>query len=233
VDLNLWPRPLVIFASSNVFRSLTSEQQAALRGGAAAAVPLALSASRQEDVSAMRTLCARGKLTLIDLTHVQLQAFQNAVAPVYRRLERDASTRRTIREIEAMKRGLPVASNPRCAATSTTPTAPAATLLDGAWQMTVSASDVRDKADAGTYRFVLHRGRLQSSASGPDGSAHDSGTYRVDGGLVVFHITAGHDIGETWTYRWNIYRGALTFRRAPTGAAQGPANPTFAPWHRA
>src|SRR5262249_41811816 len=106
-NLSLWPRPLVILASPKVFRSLSPEQQDALRGGAASAVPQALTASRQEDASAVRALCARGNVTFVDLTRAQLRGLWRALAPVYRRLERDAGTRRAIREIESLKTALP------------------------------------------------------------------------------------------------------------------------------
>jgi hypothetical protein len=86
--------------------------------------------------------------------------------------------------------------------------------------------------DHGTYNLVLDRGRLGWTAAKGDGVSHDSGTYRVTGDLVTFHITGGHDIGETWSYRWSIYRGELTFRPPPASAPQGPPDPMFSRWHR-
>ena len=246
-NLNLWPRPLVIFASPKVFHSLSRAQQDALRKGAAAAVPEALAASTQEDTGAVRALCARGKLALVDLTQVQLQSLQRAVGPVYRKLEEDASTRRAIREIQALKGAAPLEPAIHCARASTSGPA-AATPIDGSWEMTVSASQLRGnpayaaygyenpspddfRADAGTYRFVFHDGRLRSWIHGQVSNGRDVGTYRIDGDRVIMHITSGHDVGETWSYRWSVYRDTLTFRKPPSGA-KGPPNPTFAPWHR-
>jgi TRAP-type transport system periplasmic protein len=245
-NLNLWPRPLVIFASPRVFRSLSREQRDALREGAAATVSEALAASKKEDAGAVRALCARGKLALVDLTQVQLEALQGAIEPVYRQLERDASTRRAIREIEALKRAGPAAPAIHCARSSTSGRA-AATPIDGSWEMTVRVGDLRGNPayraygfaateedfnlDQGTYRMVLHDGRLRSSLDGQVSHSRDTGAYRIEGDRVIFHITGGHDVGETWVYRWSVYRGTLTFQKPSTGA-QGPPNPTFAPWHR-
>ena len=58
-NVNLWPRPLVILMGSEVFASLTTEQQSALREAVAAAMPEALAASRAEDEDAAHPLPPR------------------------------------------------------------------------------------------------------------------------------------------------------------------------------
>jgi TRAP-type C4-dicarboxylate transport system substrate-binding protein len=246
-NLNLWPRPLVIFASRKVFGSLSAKQRDALRAGAAAAVSEALAASQKEDAGAVRALCARGMLAFVDLTSAQLGNLRRAVAPVYRRLERHAAARQAIREIEALKPAFAPVPAIHCGPASTS-RATTATPIDGSWRMTVSVDQLRRSpvyrvygndnptqqdfnADAGAYTFVFHDGRLRSSIEGQVSNGRDTGTYRIDGDRVIFHITGGHDVGETWVYRWSVYRDTLTFTKPQTGA-QGPPNPTFAPWHR-
>jgi TRAP-type C4-dicarboxylate transport system substrate-binding protein len=59
-NVNLWPRPLVIFAGNEAFESLTSKQQGVLREAATAAVPEALAAARSTDDEAAFELCRRG-----------------------------------------------------------------------------------------------------------------------------------------------------------------------------
>jgi TRAP-type transport system periplasmic protein len=243
-NLNLWPRPLVLFTSPKIFRSLSSAQREALREAAAAAVPEAMAASKNEDATAAHGLCERGKLTFVDLSSSQLTGLRRAVAPVYRRLERDPTTRQAIRAIEALKRTAPSAPPIQCKrsrATGHTGVTP----IDGSWQMTVTQGDLLGnpaygqpvtaqdvQPDVGTYRFVFHDGRLHSSILGQAVQGRDSGTYQLEGDLVVFHITGGHDLGETWSYRWSVYRDQLTFSRPPANARHGPPNPMFAPWHR-
>lgn len=245
-NLNLWPRPLVLFSSPKLFGSLTGAQRKALVAAAVAAVSEAMSASEAEDANNARLLCDRGKLAFLNLSDRQLLAMRQAVMPVYRRLDRDPSTRRTIRAIEALGQTAPGPQTLRCAPRSTSRSG-APTPLDGSWQMTVnqsqlignpayghpvSAQDVR--LDIGTYRFVFRDGHVRQSLRGPavGNPASDTGTFRVDGDLVTVHITGGHDAGETWSYRWSIYRDELTFRKPPANAPQGPPNPIFAPWHR-
>jgi hypothetical protein len=90
------------------------------------------------------------------------------------------------------------------------------------------------KGDSGTYRLSLHDGHMTTSVVSPLGTSRDTGTYHVRGDLVIIHNTAGHDVGETDTYRWGIYHGELTFSKPPhqPNGHGGPPNPTFAPWHR-
>jgi TRAP-type transport system periplasmic protein len=245
-NLNLWPRPLVIFTSIKLFRSLTGAQRRALSAAAAAAVPEAMTVSKAEDANNARLLCDRGRLAFLNLTDRELKTMRRAVMPVYRRLDHDPNTRRTVQAIEALSQTAHGPPAIHCASRS--PSGPgASTLIDGSWQMTVNqsqllgnrayghpvtADDVR--LDIGTYGYVLAKGHFHGSLRGPvvGTPADDTGTYRVNGDLVIFHITGGHDAGETWSYRWSIYRDQLTFSKPPAGAPQGPPNPMFAPWHR-
>lgn len=243
-NLNLWPRPLVIIASRRVLRSLSDDQRRTLRKAAAAAVPEAMAASRQEDSAAVRSLCARHHVALVNLTPSQLRRLAVAVKPVYRRLVRDPATRRAIRMIRTLKRATPPAPSIRCAPGSTA-TAGAVSPIDGSWQMVVDRGDLLHnpayghpptgldvKLDAGTYHLRMNHGRYEFNLRGGSGSSHDTGSYSVVGGLVTFRIASGHDVGETWAYRWSVYRNQLTFSRAPPGAPHGPPNLMFAPWSR-
>ena len=81
--------------------------------------------------------------------------------------------------------------------------------------------------DAGHYRMVLRRGRVRSSFTSPGSSGwRTTGTFSVRGDEIRFRYADGGGA----IYRWNLFRGTLTFRKAP-GVAE-PANPTFAPWAR-
>jgi TRAP-type C4-dicarboxylate transport system substrate-binding protein len=243
-NLNLWPRPLVIIASPRAFRSLSDDQRRALRMAAASAVPAAMAASRQEDSSAARALCARHHVALVNLKPSQLTRLAVAVKPVYRRLLRDPATRRVIRMIRTLKRATPPAPTIRCAP-GPTATAGAAFPIDGSWQMVVDRGDLLQnpaydhqptgldmKLDAGTYHLRMNHGRYEFTLRGGSGLSHDTGSYSVVAGVVTFRIAGGHDVGETWAYRWSVYRNQLNFSRAPQGAPRGPPNLMFAPWSR-
>lgn len=248
-NLNLWPRPTVLFASPKIFHSLSTTQQRWLREAADAAVMPAMSGTVQDDISATQVLCARHKVTFVTLTPAQLRALARAVAPVNERLSRNAATRRAITEIQALKRGLPPPPAIKCPRPAST--SAARTPIDGTWQMTVTASQLRGNpayniygynnprpreyvCDSGTYRFSFHEGHQTSSAASPCGTSHDTGIYRVyrNPNLVVIYNSAGDDLGPPFWFSWSIYHGELTLSRAPGNKHQGPPNPTFEPWHR-
>jgi TRAP-type C4-dicarboxylate transport system substrate-binding protein len=243
-NLNLWPRPLVLFTSPNIFESLSRTQREVLREAAVAAVPEAIGASEHEDAVAAAALCARHKLKFVDLTRTQFKGLRHALAPLYRQLGRDRETQQAIHAIEALREKTPGAAPIHCANSKIAgPTG--STPIDGSWRMTVNQTDLLGnpaydqhvtpqdvRLDIGTYRFDFRAGRLHLSVDGPAVHGHDAGTYRLEGDLAVFRITGGHDVGETWSYRWSVYRDQLTFSRPPATAPKGPPNPMFAPWHR-
>ena len=243
-NLNFWPRPLVIFAGPKLFRSLSAKQQEALRQAAVASIGSAMAASRQEDDQAASILCHL-PLKVVEERPSDLAALRRAVEPVYRNLSTDVTTRRLISEIDSMKRQTPADAPPSCASAKQ-PRQQALSPLDGAWQMSVTRGDLIGNAaydaghptaedlrlDQGVYRLVLHRGHAWSSIRRNALDQHETGSFTVRGGTVQFHWSNGNDAGETHTYRWSIYRGLLTFRRAPAGYPFAPPNPLFAPWHR-
>jgi TRAP-type C4-dicarboxylate transport system substrate-binding protein len=247
-NLSLWPRPLVIFAGRRRFQSLKPEQQATLRKAAAAAIPAAMSASRREDVLSASVLCRRG-LRFVDGTPKQLAAMRLAVAPVYRRLERVPTTRRWIAAIEALKRVTPAGQAIRCANKTTRSGSKGTSPIDGVWEMRIGRDDLIGNAaykllgdasphptaddlrlDVGVYRLVLHGGRVSSShhSSAEDVSA--TGDYTLHGGRIEITLSKGNSAGETWVYRWSLYRDRLTMRGVP--GVFSPPNPAFIPWRR-
>jgi TRAP-type C4-dicarboxylate transport system substrate-binding protein len=247
-NLNLWPRPLVIFAGERRFQSLKPEQQAALRNAAAAAIPVGVFASRREDAFSAGVLCRRG-LRFVDETPKRLAALRLAVAPVYRRLERVPRTRRWIAEIEALKQETSAGQPIRCANGTTRSSPQAASPIDGIWEMRVGRDDLignpaykllRDasrhptaqdlRLDPGVYRLVLHGGRVSSSITASAENVSASGVYTLHGGRIEITLTKGNSAGETWVYRWSLYRDRLTLRGFP--GVVSPPNPAFAPWRR-
>jgi TRAP-type C4-dicarboxylate transport system substrate-binding protein len=246
-DLNLWPRPLVIFAGQRRFRSLSAEQQAILRKAARAAIPPALAASRSEDAESVAVLCHRS-VHFLDERPRQMAALRLAVAPVYRRLEREPATRRWINEIEGLKGTVSAGPAIRCAKTRGAGSE-AATPVDGAWEMRVgrddlignpaykllgdasphpTADDVR--LDVGVYRLVLHGGRASLSHDSSAEHKRGSAVYTLHGDRIEIRITAGDNPGETWVYRWSLFRDRLTLRGVP--GVFSPPNAAFVPWRR-
>ena len=102
-NANLWPRPVVVFASHKLFDSLTSEQQTLLKRAVAEAVPGAIAAERARDRKSAAKLCRR-RVAFVNASEDELAALRRAVQPVYERLEREPETKRFIARIEAMRR---------------------------------------------------------------------------------------------------------------------------------
>ncbi|WP_457113141.1 TRAP transporter substrate-binding protein [Marmoricola sp. URHA0025 HA25] len=101
-NLNLWPRPLVIIVGKSAWAKLAQPQRDTLRKAVDTALQPAIDASRQEDQQALPVLC-RGGMTLPTALPQQLDALRAAVDPVYATLRRDASTKKWLDQIQALK----------------------------------------------------------------------------------------------------------------------------------
>jgi TRAP-type transport system periplasmic protein len=104
-NLNLWPRPLVIIMGKAAWTKLSGPQRDTLRKAADAALQPAIDASRLEDQQSLPVLC-RGGMTLPTALPQQLHALRAAVDPVYAALRRDASTKKWLDQIQALKKQL-------------------------------------------------------------------------------------------------------------------------------
>jgi TRAP-type C4-dicarboxylate transport system substrate-binding protein len=101
-NLNLWPRPLMIFIGTEAFDALTPSQQGVLRTAGQNTIPSALEASRAEDAEAGPSLCGAG-MTVVEASESDLAEVRATLEPVYAELERDPQTKAFIDEIRALK----------------------------------------------------------------------------------------------------------------------------------
>ncbi|HKY46485.1 MAG TPA: TRAP transporter substrate-binding protein DctP [Acidimicrobiia bacterium] len=166
-NLNLWPRPLVIFANPEVFASLTDTQQAALRDSAAAAAPGALLESRAEDDAAVAAICEEGMILAV-ASEADLAAMRAAFEPVYTDLEIEPGTRTHLRAIASLKQEFasPVESStcPGTATASDTSTTGqvGALIPDGRYQATLTTDDWAgvDGGTVGVFTMIFASGEL-------------------------------------------------------------------------
>jgi TRAP-type C4-dicarboxylate transport system substrate-binding protein len=216
-NVNLWPRPLVIFMGKEVFESLTAEQQAVLREAATAAVPEALAAARAEDDEAALELCRRG-VTFELASESELAALRNAFEPVYSDLTADPETRSAIDAITELKAEV-AASAEAPACTSTEPPTTASPIPDGTYETTLTKADWAQmteadwlKADvseeeaalAGVYRMIFDAGEW--ALRGPTGDG-EQGSYTVFRDQIEVQISEAYVI----TARWSLDGKTLTF----------------------
>jgi TRAP-type C4-dicarboxylate transport system substrate-binding protein len=248
-NVNLWPRPIVLFANGQAWAALTPAQRRILRQAVTdyqAAETNVVHVSERNDTA---TLCRRGLLRFLTASTADLAALRRAVRPVYAQLERDPQTRRYIRQIEAMRKGLSPEPAPRCA-----PTAPVAGTpgpLDGVWQYTSTAADLKavgtPEADIipesyGTFTIVIDRGRFAYTQENRQACIWGYGTFAVKGHEFEQLYTAdGGGIapdgavnrrGEFFTFRWSLYRGVLTLYPAKGKGAVSPQPSMAKPWLR-
>jgi TRAP-type C4-dicarboxylate transport system substrate-binding protein len=216
-NVNLWPRPLVIFAGKEAFESLTDEHQTVLREAATAAVPRALTAARAEDDHAALQLCRRG-LTFTDASESQLAELRRALEPLYTELRADSETRSKLDDITKLKSEVAAAADaPAC--TSTQPLATSSRIPDGTYETTLTKADwavmtksdwqksgvsEKDGAVAGPFRMTFDAGEW--SISGPNGDG-EQGSYTVYRDEIVIEINADYKI----TARWSLNGKSLTF----------------------
>jgi TRAP-type C4-dicarboxylate transport system substrate-binding protein len=232
-NVNLWPRPVVLFANAKALVGLDGRQRAALRGAARASQAATLALLQADDREATAVLCRRG-VQFVTARAADLAALRRAVQPVYDELERRAQTKAAIERIRALRADLRSSPDaPRCSGTAAEPGAPAvATPIDGVYRSDVTLEQLRrtrgydsgenHRGNAGHFKLELRGGRFR--VSGSSDGVDEEGTYSLKGGILRF---AWNQEGS-YAYRASLYRGALTLRK--TG--EGPTMFAVHPWRR-
>ena len=106
-NVALWPKVFSVVANRMMLTKLTAAQRDILRTAGREALGAAIARLHNKDRVEAGILCRRGRVTFVTATPPQLAALRAAVRPVYAQLELNPQTGSFIREIEAMKRGLP------------------------------------------------------------------------------------------------------------------------------
>ena len=248
-NVNLWPRPLVIFAGRKVFDSLRPEQRNALQQAAANVIPAQTAALRGDEQDAAGNLCRSRKLEFQTASPHDLAALRTAVQPVYDALARDPQTRKFLAAIAAVGKGVPAESAPPCRATGQTDgqAAGASSPLDGLYRVTTTAQDLRAAGtpagdvvpeNYGTWTYVFDRDRFAFTQENKDACTWGYGTFAVKGHQVEWRFTDGGGIapnnaynkpGEFFVFGWSLYRETLTLTAVP-GAS--PENFRAMTWQR-
>jgi TRAP-type C4-dicarboxylate transport system substrate-binding protein len=255
VNVNLWPRPMVIVAGAKVFASLTGAQRSWLRSSARDVLDATTKVQMAFDTEDLGSMCRRGKVKLVSASSVQLVQLRAAFAPVYEWLRQDAATARYLDEIAALRADSAVpyqlealscagiTTGPRPPASAATGTATAPSRLDGVYEVTLSEADLRAAGDAigpaneGLFRFVFERGRFAFTQHFEPTCTWGYGTFTVTGDRLRLSFIDGGGIasggavnrpGEVFDYHWSIYRNAMRWSAVPS--AVSPAGWAFKPW---
>ena len=240
-DVVLWPRVTTLAINSETWKGLTDQQRAVLEDAAGAAVPAGMRRERRLERGGTQSLCDRG-FTLARAGAGGLAALRSAVEPVYRQLESDADTRAALEQIRSLKADLPAAPTPACRSAEDPAGVQAASPVAGTWQVNVSADEIsaaprvtgeRVEDNWGLITLVLAPdGMFQMLNDRYPGQPVGLGSWTARGDLLTF--TPGGEVsmgaGETWRYRWTLFRGSLVLRRLSNEA--GPTVLTVAPLRR-
>lgn len=205
-NVNLWPRPLVLFMNEAAFAALEPVQQRVLRDAVRTALRRTLAATRSRERDAAAVLCRRG-LSFVVATPTDISTLRAALAPVYREFERDDQTRAFIARIAKLPQATSVAAEalPSC---STGERSASAAIPDGVYTNTTTADDAqRARIPAGDpfYRLLPVRHRL----------------VLTSGAFVIYDIFSdGHtEVGASGTY--SVYRDRVIFRTSEDEFALG------------
>jgi TRAP-type transport system periplasmic protein len=240
-NVNLWPRPLVLFMNREAFAKLSARQRVALRAAARVALPATLAAYQESEKQGAQSLCRRG-VSFVTAGNGDLAALRRAVQPVYDRLERDAQTKTAIGQIQAMRSAAATAPDAPACSRAASPALGRATPIDGVYVVHTTPEDLRAAGASegevmpenyGSSKMILDRGRLAQQQ--PAGYTA-AGTYTVVGDTLTLTFTRSTGgegrtrPGEVWEFRWSLYRDQLTLQRV---AGKVSPTPTLAkPWRR-
>jgi C4-dicarboxylate-binding protein DctP len=239
-DVVLWPRPTTLVMNRDAWQDLTSDQQAVLRDAARAAASPFVERERRLERGGLKVLCD-GDTSLVRAGAAGAAALRRAVEPVYRRLERDADSRAALEEIRSLKADVPAAPTPACA-TAEPARVPADSPVVGTWQVHVSAKELaaaprvtgeRVEDNWGTITLELAAdGSFEMLNDRYPGQPQGLGTWTVRGDVLTFTPggTVSQGAGETWRYRWTLFRDSLVLRRLSRDA--GPTVLMVAPLRR-
>jgi TRAP-type transport system periplasmic protein len=225
-NINLWPRPLVVFMNEAAFAALESAQRDVLREALRKALPETLAATRSRERDAAAALCRRG-LSFVVATGADMSSLREALAPVYQKLERDDQTRSFITRIGKLRQALSVSAEtlPAC---STGERSVSAAIPDGVYTNTTTADDARRaRIPAGNpfygllptrHRLVLKSGDFVMYDISSDGHTEvgASGKYSLYRDRIIFHSG-----GDTIPLEWSLEGDALKFDDGGKGGYYG------------
>jgi hypothetical protein len=220
----LWAQPTAIVMNKGSFDELSGDQQRALREASAEAFDernREASNLRDED---LQVVCGMDP-KLVEATPSQREALEAAVEPVYQMIERSPGNAEAIAQIRELK-GDAEPDTVDCGGTSE-PASDGQTQeaqLEGTFRTTLTedelanspllhdAGEVSDE-NWGELTLKLSDGRVRYTIENNRADWEASGTYTTDGDVIKMQFDS---IGETWGFRWSLYRGTLKLERDET-----------------
>jgi TRAP-type C4-dicarboxylate transport system substrate-binding protein len=241
-NVTFFPKVNALVVNDEVFDDLTDEERRILVEASGGTRDWAIGSSPASADSARRYCRGGGRVVLA--SEADLRALERAARPVYVQLERDRETRTLIAGIRALASDLatrPFEPNPCGKAAAPPATATTAASIDGVYRTSFTRGELErtplleDRGEVqdenwGDFTLTFERGRVTFEQENEIASYTTAGTFTVDGRTIVLEFTEGGNFGETFTFRWWLEGGTLTFERV--GAAPSPTPYVIKPWRR-
>jgi TRAP-type C4-dicarboxylate transport system substrate-binding protein len=234
----LWPRTVALVMNREAWERLDPEQRAVLTDAARAAVRDVMARERNNERGGGVASCS-DDFSLVRARPDAVAKLRRSVAPVYRQLERDEATLQAIEQIRAIKATLSPERVPTC---ELPPRAagPIEDRLVGRWeamatkeQLAAARREPGEDVESNWGRITLvlkADGTFQQLNDRFANAPAATGTWSASGDVLLFTLAGNlvEGAGETWRYRWTLFRGALALEKV----RGGPANLTVAPLTR-
>jgi TRAP-type C4-dicarboxylate transport system substrate-binding protein len=231
-NVNLWPRPEVVFTTAAAVRHFSDQQLGWLRAAARDSLDAMVRALFAGDAELLGPLCHSGHVQLITATTRQIAQLRAAFEPVYAWLRRDERTRNYLDEIDQLRAGgvTPYRQETlSCAGmTGSGGMTSAATPIDGVYEHSFTARELLadGSPDAapenyGSFRWVLYRGQWELTQRSDRAATWTRGHYTVDGDRFTEYVDEAGGLaptnangrpGEHATLLWTLYHGVLRAR---------------------
>ena len=220
----LWAQPVAIVMNEDAFDELSDEQQRALREASAEAFD-----ERNRQVSNLRAenlqvVCGMDT-KLVEVTPAQREALEAAVEPVYRMIEKGPGNAEALASIRELKGDAgPESINCRGVAEPPSEEKTKEAALEGTFRTKLTEDELAkspllyepgevNDENWGELTMRLSDGRVRLSQKNSRASYAISGSYSTDGDVIKLRFA---DLGETWGFRWSLYRGTLKLERDET-----------------
>jgi TRAP-type transport system periplasmic protein len=253
VNVNLWPRPLVVVADPSSIARLSGPQRQALRSAARTSLAASVASALSGDTEAAAAMCRSGRVTWRTATPTQLRDLRRSVAPVYSWLRQDSATSGYLDAIAALRAaGAPdplraerLSCPGRATPAAVTNPAAAVTPFDGTYRMVSTQQQAQafdpntEPENWGTFVYIFRRGRFAFTQENAVTCSWGYGTYTVHGHEITWRFVDGgasrpdgaaNKPGELFVFRWSRYRGAVTLSAAPGKIS--PDNFFEVAWHQ-
>ncbi len=240
-NIVLWPKPMAIVADDDMFESLTSEQQETLREAAAATVEPLANDNTESDADYALAACGIDRSLLRSAAAGDLASLRSALAPVYRTLESDRTTRAAIAEIRALRHTIEPEPSPTCSPSKEASAADVADQALGKWNASFTEDELLDAGLApeeaaelaGKWTLEVTEGQW-SSRHVPSSMTWEA-TWSVSDGVWIDTIVActppdACTTGATYEYEVTVYKDTMISKAIP-GRPHDPFS-VLKPWRR-